>query len=187
MAPIGPKYAGRIRRWWDRLLSGPMPSDPLYLSNRTWKQKLRLGLGIGLPALIAVGAITYALFTPPPAVEKRVVEPSAAEIVAKAPIIPKDFKIEQSNDLQVMEVGVDRTSLPHHITGLLRNNSGMRLGSAELSFDLTDEKGSTLGSAVAIVEDIPPLSTVRFGTAIPQRHVAYVLVREMHSSLRRRP
>jgi len=181
------KKVGRIRVLWDRLLSGPMPSDPLYLSNRTWKQKVRQGAVWGVPVLVIVGVVVYALFSPPPAVEKQYVEPSAAEIAAKTPIIPKDFKVAQSNDLQVVEVGVDRTSLPHHVTGLVRNNTSMRLGAAELSFDLTDRKGSQVGSAVAVVEDVPPNSTVRFATEIPQRHVAYVLVREVRSTLRRRP
>jgi hypothetical protein len=141
----------------------------------------------GLPLVVVVSIVAYALMSPPQAVEKPYSEPSAAEVAAKTAIIPKDFKLEQSTDLQVVEVGVDRTSVPHHVTGIIRNNTSMRFSGAELTFDLTDEKGSRVGSAVALVDDIQPLSTVRFGAEIPQRNVTYVLVREVKSSLRRRP
>jgi len=182
-----PKRSGRLRGLWDRILSGPAPTDPLYLSNRTWKQKARLAAYFGVPLAVVVGVVLYSLLSPPPAVEKPYSEPSAAEVAARTAIIPKDFKLEQSTDLQVVEVGVDRSSLPHHVTGILRNNTSMRFGGAELTFDLTDDKGSRVGSTVALVDDIQPLTTMRFATTIPQRNVTYVLVREVKSSLRRRP
>ncbi|MFB3828249.1 MAG: FxLYD domain-containing protein [Bryobacteraceae bacterium] len=158
-----------------------MPSDPLYLSHRTWKKKLWIGLAIGAPPAIAAGVALYALLSPPPAAERPPSEPSAADVAARTEIVPKDFRINQSTELQIVEVGVDRKAIPHHITGLLRNSTNMRFSGAEVTVDLTDAKGSQVGAAVARVDDIPPHTTVRFATEIPQKNVVYVLVREVKS------
>jgi hypothetical protein len=181
------KPLGRLGRFWDRVLSGPMPTDPLYVSNRTLTQKLVRAGAVGVPLAIVLGAVVYTLFSPAPTAEVRYSEPTAAEVAARNPIVPKDFKVDQGGDLQLVEVGVDRSALPHHVTGLVRNISNLRLGGAELQFDLTDQQGSHVGSATALVDEIAPHGTVRFATAIPQKNVASVLVREMRSTLRRRP
>ncbi len=183
-APLTPNRSrppGRLRQWWDRLLSGSMPSDPLYLSHRTWKKKIWIWIAIGAPPAIAAGIAVYALLSPPPATEKPPSEPTAAEVAARTPIVPQDFRVAQNTELQVTEVGVDRTSLPHHVTGLLRNTTNMRFSGAEVTVDLTNMQGSQVGAAVARVDDIPPHSTVRFATEIPQKNVTYVLVREVKS------
>ncbi len=180
-APARPQqtgWRGRLRRSWDRLLSGPAPSDPLYLSNRTWKQKLKVATAVCAPVLIVVGIFVYSLLTPPPAPEKPLVVLTPAEIAARTQIIPKDFKVPQNVDVQVGEVSIDRSSTPHRISGTLRNTSEKRFSNVELTFDVTDENGSQVGGARTVVADVGPHATKSFSFAIPQRNAAFVLVRE---------
>ena len=171
-------WRGRLKGVWDRLLGGSMPTDPLYLSNRTWKQKLKMGTVVCAPVLIVVGIFLYSLLTPPAAPEKPLVVLTPAEIAARTQIIPKDFKVPQNVDVQVAEVFVDRNSNPHRISGTLQNVSEKRFGNVELSFDLTDQDGSQVGGASTVVPDIGPHAMKKFSFAIPQRNAAFVLVRE---------
>ena len=88
------RWLGPLRGLVDRVLSRPAPSDPLYLSNRTFDQKVKLGLAIAVPCLIVVGGIALGLSHffqangPGPAAE-----PSAAELAAK--LLPNVDKIDQ--------------------------------------------------------------------------------------------
>jgi hypothetical protein len=180
-APVPPPrtgWLGRLKRAWDRLLSGSMPTDPLYLSNRTWKQKLKVASAVCAPVLIVVGIFVYSLLTPPPAPEKPPVELTPAEVAARTQIIPKDFKVPQNVDVQVGEVSVDRTSTPNRISGTLQNVSEKRFSNVELTFDLTDQDGSQVGGARTVVPDIGPHATKNFSFAIPQHNAKFVLVRE---------
>ena len=77
-APSAPAKRGQLRLLWervDRWASGAAPDDPLYLSNRTWRQKLRMGLALGIPGLLVIGGLTLVFGkilipkTPPPAKE----------------------------------------------------------------------------------------------------------------------
>lgn len=169
---------GRLKRAWDRLLNGPTPQDPLYLSNRTWKQKFRVAAIVLAPVLTVVGIFVYSIVTPPPAPEKPISVLSPAEIAARTQIVPEGFKVPQNVDVQVSEVFVDRSGIPHRIAGKLQNTSERRFSSAELSFDLTDENGSHLGRAQVVVPDIAPRAVKSFSFPVPQRNAAFVLVRE---------
>lgn len=180
-APAG--LQALLRAYWYRLLNGPSQSDPLYLSNRTWKQKLGMGLAIVAPVAVVVGIVVYTVFSPPQAAEKPPGEPSAAEIAAHNPIVPKDFTVQQNNELQVVEVGVDRSGTPHRITGVLKNNTNRPFRGAEVSFDLADESGSQIGRAAATVDIVPPRASVPFSASISQTNAAVVLVREVQSRL----
>lgn len=171
-------WRGRLKKAWDRLLGGSMPQDPLYLSNRSWKQKLKVAAAVSAPVLIVVGIFVYSLLTPPPAPEKPPLELTPAEIAARTQIIPKDFKVPQNVDVQVAEVFIDRASNPHRISGTLQNVSEKRFGSVELSFDLTDQDGSQVGGASTVVPDVAPRAIKSFSFPIPQRNAAFVLVRE---------
>jgi hypothetical protein len=169
---------GKMRTLWDRILLGETPSDPLYLSNRTWKQKLRMGLLVGSPLAIVLGVVLYALVTPPRMSDKLPSDLPAAEIAARTQIIPKDFTVSQNTDLQILEVSVDKTSSPHTLTGVLKNNTGRYYSVAELTFDLTDEQGSAVGGASVKVQKVEPHSATPFRFPIPQRNAEFVLVRD---------
>ncbi len=176
--PVRPGWRGRMKGALDRLLNGPKQDDPLYLSNRTWKQKVRLAAIVLAPVLVVVGFFVYSLLTPPPAHEKPLNVLSPAEIAARTEIIPKDFKVPQNVDVQVAEVFIDRSSTPHRIAGTLQNVSERQFSNVELTFDLTDQNGSQVGGARTTVADVAPRAIKSFSFPIPQRNAAFVLVRE---------
>jgi hypothetical protein len=65
---------------------------------------------------------------------------------------------------------------------MLRNNSRVRYGGAELVFDLADQDGSQVGAAATRVGTIDPRGQVRFRFEIPQRRATTALVREVRGS-----
>lgn len=184
LKPSGGKAAAppKAQGFWDRLLAGPSPADPLYLSNRTWKQKLRTALLVAVPVLVVVGAATYAMLRPPTLPEKRPESLTPAEIAARTPILPENFTVQQNTDLQVVEVGIVRENGAQTISGTLKNNSRRRWAGADLSFDLADQEGSQVGGASTHVGTIEPRATVPFRFSIPHKNAAFVLVREIRPS-----
>jgi hypothetical protein len=166
------------RKLWDRILVGKTPVDPLYLSNRTWKQKLRMWLLAGSPVVIVLGAVLFGLMTRPNTMDKPPSDLRPEEIAARTPILPKDFTVSQNTDLQIVEVSVDKNSNPQAITGTLKNNTGRFYTSAELTFDLTDEGGSAIGGASVTLQKLEPHSSTPFRFPIPQHNAAFVLVRD---------
>lgn len=133
---------------------------------------------VGVPLVIVLGIVLYALITPPRAADKPPGDLRPDEIAARTQILPKDFTVSQNTDLQVVEVTVDKSVTPHVLTGKLKNNTARYYSSAELSFDLTDEAGSAIGGALVKVPKIEPHSSTPFRHAIPQRNAAFVLVRD---------
>jgi hypothetical protein len=171
--------AGALRRFLSRLLTGSTPKDPLYLSNRSWKQKLRLVLLVSAPIVLVLGVASYYVLAPPAPADQRPESLTPAEVAAKTAILPKDFSVPQNTDLQIVEVAVENAPGGSFVAGVLRNNSGVRYGGAELTFDLTDSDGSQVGAASTRVAAIDPKGMLRFRFAVPQRHADVALVREV--------
>ena len=183
-APRGsaPKQ-GRARQLWDRLLNGgPVPNDPLYLSNRTWLQKARPAVLIAIPIVMVIGLTGYVMLTPPTPVDKPPSQLTPAELAARTATLPKDFSVRQNTDLQVVEVSVEKGG-SSEVTGVLKNQTQRSFASAELTFDLTDDAGSQLGGVSTRVGAIGPGATVPFRFPVAQKGVAFVLVREVRGSL----
>lgn len=174
--------AGPIRKFLESLVYAGLkpagPADPLYLTNRTWKQKLRTVLLVSLPVLAVVGVALYAMLRPPTLPENRPATPTAAEIAASTPILPDNFSLPQNTDLQIIQASVTRDG-GTHVAGVLKNNTSRRYAGAELSFHLTDEDGSQVGGASTRLGLIEPRATVPFRFPIPQKNAAFVLVREV--------
>ena len=171
----------RLRAACDRLLAGPSPSDPLYLSNRTWKQKLRLGLLVCGPVVAVAAVAAYMALTPPTLPEKPPESLTPDQVAARTAVIPEGFRVAQNTDLEIVEVSIDRSD-GMHVAGVLKNNTARRFASAELSFNLTDEDGSQVGGAGGRVEAIGPHHTVRFRFPVAQKNAAHVLVREVNGA-----
>ena len=54
------RWLGPLRRPVERWLSGgPAPSDPLYLSNRTPRQRLMAGLKIAVPLVVVAAVVVW--------------------------------------------------------------------------------------------------------------------------------
>jgi hypothetical protein len=176
-APPAGAFA-RLRARFDRLLAGGPTSDPLYLSNRTWQQKLRVWTILGLPLLLLAGGMGLALsrYLGPPKVVRQAA-PSPAELVRALPNF-KDLKLQTNRELDVIEVRVDRAN-GAKMVGQVKNMTDRHIGRAEIGCDLTDRDGAQLGSAQVIVENIPPSGTKRFEVGLKQSTAAFVLVREI--------
>jgi hypothetical protein len=175
-------WLGPLRGPIERFLSGgPAPSDPFYLTNRTFGQKVKLGILIAAPCLIVAGFVGIALMhvfgksTAGPAPE-----PTAAEVLAKIlPNMAKDIKIDVNRDVEVVEVHVDHTG-DIKLSGTLKNNTS-RAVAAEVVFDLTDAAGSQVGAVSGQVEGIAPNATANFQFPIKQQDAAFALVREVRT------
>jgi hypothetical protein len=176
------RWLGPLRRLLERVLSRPAPSDPLYLSNRTFDQKALRGLAITVPCLIAVGVtalglshIFHANGAGPSA------EPSGAELASKLlPNFNKNLRIEVNKDVQVVEAYVAHEG-GSKVAGTVKNNTDHLIHTAEIVFSLTDRIGSRLGDVSAQVDNLAPNATAKFQLAIEQKDAAFALVREVQT------
>jgi hypothetical protein len=178
----GTRWLGPLRDSVDRVLSRPAPSDPLYLSNRTLDQRVKLWLAIAVPCLILAGVTALGLShffqakLPGPAPE-----PSAAVLAAKLlPNMGKIGNIEVNKYVQVLEAHVELEG-GAKLTGTARNNTDHLIHTAEIVFNLTDQGGSQVGAVSAQVENLAPNATVRFQVPIEQTNAAFALVREVQT------
>jgi hypothetical protein len=178
----GTRWLGPLRGLANRVLSRPAPSDPLYLSNRTFDQRVKLWLAIAVPVLILAGITALGLShffqarLPGPAPE-----PSAAVLAAKLlPNVDKTLKIEVNQDVQVLEAHVELEG-GAKLTGTARNNTDHLIHTAKIVFNLTDQGGSQVGAVSAQVENLAPHATVRFQVPIEQTNAAFALVREVQT------
>lgn len=186
MKPQGSAAPRPARRWLgplrgpvERFLNGPGSSDPLYLSNRTRGQKVRLGVLIGLPcamvltfvALAALGKFDAAhLRRPPPVV-------SDAEVAARMlPGLSHGVAPRSDSGLEVLEVAVGGG----RIASTVRNVRDHAIVDAEVTFELTDGVGSRLGAVNCRLPRIEARATAAFHAAIPQTDAVRAVVREMH-------
>ncbi len=174
-----PKPAGPLRRLFDRYLSGGYTDDPLLVSNRSWKKRLAIGGAIGIPVLSIVGISVYLMARGEPGKAAAPRELTPAEIAAKTLKLPKDLKVNKNVDLEVLEVEVQNTGGSPVVTGTLHNRSNKAFQSAEISFDLTDSKGSQLGAVEMTLHGIEPNASTKFRLPLQQRETAFVLVREL--------
>jgi len=167
----------------EHFVAGSAPSDPLYLTNRTFGQKVRMGLLIGAPVIAVAGLVALALgsfFDSPPVQKAAVTKPAAGELTAKVlPHLEKDFKSESDRQVEVTEATVSRGS-DSAITGKIRNNTDQAVAMADVVFDVTDDEGSALGAVSVRVESIAARATVPFRKPIEQRTARLALVREVH-------
>jgi hypothetical protein len=176
------RWFGWLRGLLDRILLRPAPSDPLYLSNRTFDQKVKLGVAIAVPCLILAGGVLLLLSnffqandTGPTA------EMSPAEMAAKLlPNVDKTITIEVNKDVQVLDVHVEREG-GMKVAGTAKNNTNRLIHTAAIILNLTDKSGSHLGAVSAQVNDLAPNATVKFQIPIEQKDAAFALVREIQT------
>ncbi|MGD0500349.1 MAG: hypothetical protein ABSC23_18155 [Bryobacteraceae bacterium] len=170
----GPRWLAAVRDRLEKFISGGRPLDPLYLSNRTWGQKLRLAAVVATPCLIlaGIGALFLGgVFQPKPAPPS---EPTPAEIIARfLPDLDKTAQIEVNQDAEVTQITVDRQA--ERVVGALKNKTN-RVISVELVIQLTNNYGSHMGSEVYRVENAPPARLVSFSFPLKAPGALYALV-----------
>ena len=176
------RWLGPLRGLLERVLLRPAPSDPLYLSNRTFDQKVKLALAIAVPCLIVVGVTALGLSHFFHANEHGpATEPSGAELAAKLlPNLDKVVKIEVNKDVQVLDAHFEREG-GMKVVGTVKNNTDHVIHTTEIVLNLADATGSQLGAVSARVDNLAPNATGSFRLPIEQADAAFALVREVRT------
>jgi hypothetical protein len=178
-----PARVSPLRDKIERFLSGGRPpSDPLYLSNRTWLQKLRLAFGIALPLVVLLGALALVftnVFAPARPAPK---EPTAKEILAKLlPDLENTVQIDTYKDAEFLQLHVRRSG-PPALVGLLRNKTS-HVVSVEFSVYLANIEGGHVGTVTERVDKAPPGETVPFEFPLGDSDAFKALVLSAHTVL----
>jgi hypothetical protein len=174
--------ADALARKIEQFVGGSGQSDPLYISNRTAGQKVRLALLIGTPVVALVGLMALALgnyFDPAPSPQKAAATArETGQVTANVlPDLQKSYRSDSDTDCEVAEATVANGTL----AGRLRNGSERKINVVDVVFDLTDVDGSGLGAVAVRVENIAPHGTANFRMAVEQRKATTALVRELHT------
>lgn len=175
-----PRLFGPLRGPVERFLAGGVaPSDPLYLTNRTFGQKMRTAVVVAIPCLILVGLLAVGVGSYIRVREKPAQDLTIAELREKVlPTLPRNIEITTNHDLEVTEARVEQGE-PTVVLGTVRNNTGHAIDNARVVFDLAADSGTRLGAVAATVAHVDANSTAPFRIAVPQDNAAYALVREV--------
>ena len=172
------RWLGPLSGPLERFLSGgPAPSDPLYLSRRTPKQRIILAAKVATPILIVAALASWvfrsSLF---PDKNPPKLDLSNAEILAKTlPDLDK-IKVETNRDVEIPSVGFDREG-QMSLVGTVRNNTNHTIDSVDVLFEVTDATGSKLGGVRALVQKLGPKSDSNFRVPIAQKTATIAIVR----------
>ena len=153
------------------------PQDPLYLSNRTIGQKVRLAVFVSLPILIIIGVTVVALVRPAGGRPEEDAVPSETKRRA-LPNPAANVKVETNQDVVVLKAAIENGH-GTEVAGVVQNNTDRVIRSAVLTFDVTDQAGSQLGGVSTTVQNLAPKASTKFRFPIKQTEAAFVLVREV--------
>lgn len=178
-----PGWSAPIRQRVDRFLNKGGSSDPLYLSNRTFLQKARVWLILGLPSVIflaCLGLVLGGYFNTRPPLSMPPAGLTNAEIAQKMlPDLNKDLHLDVQRDVDVQDVYLVHTG-PAKLAGLALNKTDHVIGKVDIVFDLTDKNGSRQGAVSTQLVNLAARSTVSFQFPIEQQTASFALVREVH-------
>jgi hypothetical protein len=177
--PAGKSRLDRLRARYEVFLSGSAPDDPFYLTNRTWRQKLKTAALIAVPVVLLAGLVTVGATDLFRSHKADTFEHMASE----APAVPKKHlpdPILASSDLEVVNIRIARDAHPPVVTGVVRNNTSQKVESAEVSYYLADTEGSLLGTDSTEVANVEPHGSVSFHMPLKVAKAEYVLVRDVH-------
>ena len=158
----------------------PSP-DPLYLTNRTIWQRVKLGLLFGLPCIFLFYVMALALdgyFVKPTPIPKM--DPAPAELAAKTLPNLDHVKVESNRDIDILEVHIDRAD-GTVLAGTVVNMTGRPLETAEIVFDLSDGFGAHLGGVTERLENLEPQKPHRFRMAIDHKDARFAMVSEVRT------
>lgn len=164
----GRQWLNPLRSWINRRLNAPAAADPLYLSNRTLGQRIKLWALVGVPCLALAMLVWFGL------TGRRSSGPEpGASAAATGPL-------SSIRDLEILDARVVHGATTS-VEGSIRNNTAHPIPSAEVVFDLTDANGSQVGGVKARVDHLEPRARIRFKVQIPQSKAVFALVRELHT------
>ncbi|HZT32311.1 MAG TPA: FxLYD domain-containing protein [Bryobacteraceae bacterium] len=172
--PLGERLRRRLDRLADRLAGTPPPvDDPLYETNRAWRQKIRLALYIALPFVAALVVLlissNFGWLRNKPSTAP--VEP--AKLVSSLPP-----GVLRSSELEISEMFLQKDAHPPLLHGKVLNHSTSAFEAAEISFNVTDKDGMLLGAVSATVRNVAPGGSQEFTVPVPLAGAAIVLVRD---------
>ncbi len=173
------RWLGPFREWIERFLSpGPPPSDPLYLSRRTPRQKFLFAIKLACPFVILGVGVMWSFEIGLFHKEKPKLDLSPAEVAAK--MLPEldRIKIESNKDVEVPSVGVDHNGATA-LTGTVRNNTPRSISGVDVFFDVTDANGSKLGNVRTHFQNLAAKSESSFHIPIQESNAAIAIVREI--------
>jgi hypothetical protein len=175
---------GRMRRRFEQFLSGRAPDDPLYLTNRTSAQKLKVGAMIAVPALVLGvlvmgGATGMFHFNKADQYEHPLAEAQPPHVSPAPAAAPAPDSKPSPKDLEVVNLQITKGETPPVVTGEVRNNTNRNFVSAEVSFYLSDGRGSLLGTESTHVPEVTAHNAVTFRAPLKTLNAEYVMLREV--------
>ena len=186
--PAGKSQLDRLRKRLDPLrarieifISGRAPNDPLYLTNRTWQQKLKIASLIGVPVLVLIALVTIGatnLFRSNQADPYDHPPTEAPQAAVPQKRLPDP--ILAPADLEVVNIRIARDPHAMMVTGTVRNNTNQKVDSAEVSYYLADTEGSLVGTDTTDVANVEPHGSVTFRMPLKVAKAEYVIVRDVH-------
>jgi hypothetical protein len=175
-----PRLFGPLRGPVERFLAGGIaPSDPLYLTNRTFGQKMRTTVVVAVPCMIVFGLLALGVGSYIRVREKPAQDVTTAELREKIlPTLARNIEISTNHDLEVTEARVEPGD-PTVLLGTVRNNTGHAIDNAQVIFDLAGDSGARLGAVAAPIAHVDANSTAPFRIAVQQDNATFALVREV--------
>jgi hypothetical protein len=168
----------KLRRLFDRLLNGPIPDDPLYVSNRTTAQKVRTMALVLIPCALLIGLLGLAL-SGGLRTESANRQASSSQQTSASLNVSSHLELPSNSGLEVMEVRIVHAASPS-LAGKVRNNTGRILKDATVDFDLIDGTRTRLGAVRASLKSVAPHSIAEFDVPIEQHTAVAALVRDIH-------
>jgi len=176
-----PKPRNAFRQALDRYLSGVRNEDPLYISNRTWKDRLATGFRLWGPLAVLIIAATWfgisrVVPKPPPKYDL-----TAAEVLSKLKLPDlSDVKPEPRRALEVAEVGV-RRGHSLELAGMVRNVSSEPIESAEVDIDIAESSGTRLSTQTVKFQALAPSAEARFQVPLSDSRAQIAIVRSIRT------
>jgi len=167
--------------WLARFLNAPAPSDPLYLTNRSFGQKSRRALVIASPFVLVIGGGLAAFLLFGHKTDKAPKELTSAELRAKVlPGFNKEFKLDSNKDIEIAEVHFENSG-PSVMVGSFRNTTDHPIFQAVVVFELADSSRSELGAVTVTETNLAPGASRIFRKPIEQTNATYALVRDVET------
>ena len=82
--------------------------------------------------------------------------------------------------LDVVNLRIARDAHPPVVTGTVRNKTGRKINSAEVSYYFADTAGSLVGTDTTQVANVEPHGSVGFRMPLKIAKAEYVFVRDVH-------
>jgi hypothetical protein len=179
LQPRPPRKPGGLRDKIEVFLNGGRPSDPFYLSNRTWKQKIRAPLLIGIPTAIlfvALALVFTNVFSPKTAPPKPL---TPTDLMANLlPNLQDTVHIRAYTDAEIASLRVVREVGPPRISGAIKNKTSHAI-TVELDIDLADRNGSRVASITERVSNAQPNAVTQFEFPVANPTTTYAIVRKI--------